>query len=229
MENMETAQRESLPLCQDCGYITVLAEVGQGVQFDGLLVAAIQAGVIAGYERGHLRRSVIHHALSGRSEPETKDPAKVYVELVPGDTLRLTVMPKGGGSDNACRLQMLSPTSSEDQIVDFIVGSVAETGVNACPPLIVGVALGYSFDSVAFAAKRVLLRDLDEPNADPRARALEERLQVEINQLGIGPAGLGGTTTALGVAVDIGPTHMACLPAAVNISCNQLRSAAGTL
>lgn len=229
LANIEAARESRLPLCQDCGYITVFAEVGQDVDFDGPLVEAIQTGVVAGYEQGHLRQSVIHHALSARAQPEKEQPAKVYIELVPGDALRLTVMPKGGGSDNACHLKMMRPTASEDEIVDFVVASVGETGVNACPPLVIGVAIGGSFDSVALGAKKTLLRNVGELSKDPAARALEERLFKEVNELGIGAAGLGGAATALGVAVDIGPTHMACLPVAVNIFCNQLRSAAGEL
>ena len=229
LENMEVAKSGSLPLCQDCGYVTVLAEVGQEVDFDGPFVEAVQAGVAAGYERGHLRRSVIRHALSERVRPEEESPAKVYTELVPGDSLRLTVTPKGGGSDNACHMRMMRPTAGEDEIVDFVVASVGETGVNACPPLVIGVAVGGSFDSVALSSKKVLLRKVGGPSEDPAARILEERLLREVNELGIGAAGLGGPAAALGVAVDIEPTHMACLPVAVNISCNQLRSAAGEL
>ena len=229
LKNIETAKSGGLALCQDCGYVTVFAEVGQEVDFDGPFIEAVQAGVVAGYERGHLRRSVISHALSERVRPEEKSPAKVYTELVPGDSLRLTVMPKGGGSDNAGHLKMLRPTADEDEIVDFVVASIGETGVNACPPLVIGVAVGGSFDSVALNAKKALLRKVGESSEDPAARALEERLLREINKLGIGAAGYGGPATALGVVVDIGPTHMACLPVAVNISCNQLRSAAGEL
>jgi fumarate hydratase subunit alpha len=229
MENMDIAAAENMPLCQDCGYVTIFAEVGQDIVLNGSLTDALQAGVELGYSRGWMRQSVIKDALTDRTTRETARPAKIYVDLVSGDRLQLTVMPKGGGSDNAGRLKMMHPTCGENEIVEFVTETVAETGINACPPLFVGVGIGGSFDSVALSAKKALLRDMRKPSSDPVVRALEARLLVEINKLGIGPAGLGGETTALAVAVVTGPTHMACLPVAVNISCNHLRSAVGEL
>lgn len=229
LENLEIAGRGSLPMCQDCGYATVFVEIGQDIKINGAFNEAVQAGVALGYRRGNLRRSVIKHALSDRAAPEEERPAKVYTDITPGDKFRLTVMPKGGGSDNASRLAMLRPTAGEDEIVELALKTVAETGVNACPPLFIGLGVGGSFDSVALIAKKALLRDFREPLADPAAAALEERVLREVNALGIGPGGLGGMSTALGVAVAIEPTHMACLPVAVNVSCNQLRSASGEL
>ena len=227
--NVEIADRESLPLCQDSGYVTVFAQVGQDLVFDGPIEPAIQSGVARAYKEGRLRQSVISDALTGRTKPETKRPASVHVELVAGSELKITVLPKGGGSDNACRLKMLRPTVGEDEIVRFIVSVVSESGPSACPPLFVGVGIGSSFDSVALLAKKALLRDFLVPSARQDVAALEKRLMNEINELGIGPAGLGGETTALGVSVLTDRTHIACMPVAVNLSCNCLRSATAKL
>jgi len=227
--NADIAAAASMPLCQDCGYVTIFAEVGQDLTFEGSFEAAVQAGVVQAYSEGFLRQSVVKDALSGRSQTEITRPANVYVTLVPGNQLNLSVLPKGGGSDNASRLRMLRPTGSEDEIVKFVVDVVVESGINACPPLFVGIGLGGSFDSAALLSKKVLLRDFNVPAKNTPAAKLEVRLLSEINQLGLGPAGLGGETTALGVAVETDRTHFACLPVAVNLSCNQLRSAGGQL
>ena len=227
--NADIAAEGRLPLCQDCGYITVFAAVGQDVSFDGPFEPAVQAGVVKAHRDGFLRQSVIKDALKARTEPETDRPATVYVKLVPGATVTLDVFPKGGGSDNAGRLVMLRPTADEEEIVRFVVDAVAQAGPSACPPLFVGVGIGGSFDSVALLAKRALLRDFRVPTSDPIIRALEDRLRAGIDKLGIGPGGLGGETTALGVSVATDKTHIGCLPVAVNISCNQLRSAGGEL
>jgi len=227
--NADIAAARSLPLCQDCGYITVFAEVGQDVLFDGPFEAAVQAGVSVGYEEGYLRLSVIQDALTERVRPEVARPANIYTTLVPGESVKLTVMPKGGGSDNASRMAMLRPSAGEGEIVEFVIDVVKASGASACPPLFIGVGIGGSFDSVGRLAKKALLRDFREPPATPATRALEARLLAGINMLGIGPAGLGGAVTALGVAVATDKTHIACLPVAVNISCNQLRSATGEL
>lgn len=209
--------------------MTVFVEAGQDVVFDGPFEAAVQAGVVDGYDRGYLRKSVIQDALTERVRPEVERPANIYITLVAGDTLKLTVMPKGGGSDNAGRMTMLRPTAGADEIVKFVVESVKSAGAAACPPLFIGVGIGGSFDSVGLLSKKALLRDFRTPAEAPAARDLESRLLSEINALGIGPGGLGGSVTALGVAVATDRTHIACLPVAVNISCNQLRSATGEL
>jgi len=227
--NADIAASKALPLCQDCGYVTVFAEVGQDVVFDGPFETAVQAGVGQGYEQGYLRKSVIQDALTERVRPEVERPANIYVTLVPGDSLKLTVMPKGGGSDNASRMAMLRPTAGVDEIVGFIVEAVAVSGAAACPPLFVGVGIGGSFDSVGLLAKKALLRDFRRSAQAREARELEARLLADINELRIGPGGLGGAVTALGVAVATDRTHIACLPVAVNLSCNQLRSASGEL
>ena len=227
--NIEIAKERSLPLCQDCGYVTVFAEVGEDLVFDGSLEEAIQLGVARGYDEGDLRQSVIRDAFNDRTKFETERPAKVYIDLKSGSDLKITVMPKGGGSDNACRMTMLKPTADEDEIVKYVVDTVADSGHYACPPLFVGIGIGGSFDSVGLLAKRALLRDFQIPAKRPDLAALENRLMTEINKLGIGPAGLGGETTALGVSVLTDRTHMACLPVAVNISCNQLRGATARL
>jgi fumarate hydratase subunit alpha len=229
LANIDTAAGESLPLCQDCGYVTVFVELGQEVSFDGPFNEAVQAGVSRAHSQGYLRRSVIRDALSGRTEPEEDRPAAVHIDLKPGDGFGLTVFPKGGGSDNAGKMAMLKPTTQLDGIVEFIVEAVAGSCVNACPPVFVGVGIGGSFDSVALLAKKALLRDFREAATDVDIAALERRLLEEINDLGAGPGGLGGRTTALGVAVNTDRAHIACLPVAVNLSCNQLRSASGTI
>jgi fumarate hydratase subunit alpha len=229
LANIDTAAGESLPLCQDCGYVTVFVGLGQEVSFDGAFEEALQAGVAQAYSQGYLRRSVIRDALSARTEPEEDRPAAVHIDLAPGDELSLTVFPKGGGSDNAGKVAMLKPTAGRDEIVDFIVESVAQSCVNACPPVFVGVGIGGSFDSVALLAKKALLRDFRAPASDPDIAALERRLLEEVNRLGAGPGGLGGRTTALGVAINTDRAHLACMPVAVNLSCNQLRSASGKI
>jgi len=227
--NANIATSKDLPLCQDCGYVTVFAEVGQDISFDGPFEAAVQVGVGQGYELGYLRKSVIQDALTERVRPEVERPANIYITLVEGDTLKLTVMPKGGGSDNAGRMAMLRPTAGVDEIVRFVVEAVAASGAAACPPLFVGVGIGGSFDSVGLLAKKALLRDFRSSAEKSAAGELEARLLSDINGLGIGPGGLGGSVTALGVAVATDRTHIACLPVAVNISCNQLRSASGEI
>ena len=227
--NVDIANSESLPLCQDCGYVTVFVQVGQDLVFNGPIEPAIQRGVARAYKEGHLRQSVIADALAQRTKTETERPAFVHVDLVAGSELKITVLPKGGGSDNASRLKMFRPTATEDEIVRFIVNVVAESGPGACPPLFVGVGIGGSFDSVGLLAKKALLRDFLIPTTRADLAALEERLMTEINELGIGPAGLGGETTALGVSVLTDRTHIACMPVAVNLSCNCLRSATAEL
>ena len=209
--------------------MTVFAQVGQDLVFDGLIEPAIQSGVARAYKEGYLRQSVISDALFERTNPETERPASVHVDLVAGSELKITVLPKGGGCDNASRQKMLRPTADEDEIVKFIVDVVAECGPGACPPLFVGVGIGGSFDSVALLAKKALIRDFLKPSDRADLAALEERLKLEINKLGMGPAGLGGETTALGVSVLTDRTHIACMPVAVNLSCNCLRSATAKL
>lgn len=227
--NADVAVTKTMPLCQDCGYITVFAEIGQDLIIDGPFEAAVQAGVSKGYKQGYLRRSVIQDALFERVRPELERPANIYTTLVEGESLKLTVMPKGGGSDNAGRMAMLRPTAGEDEIIDFVVDAVVGSGAKACPPLFIGVGVGGSFDSVGLLAKKALLRDFSRPAQNSEVRALEEKLLARINRLGIGPGGLGGETTALGVSVLTEKTHIACMPVAVNLSCNQLRSASGEI
>lgn len=227
LENMDIAGAGA-PLCQDCGYASVLVCAGQDTEFDGPLEAAVQEGVKLGYERGRLRQSVVKDALVDRT-PEGQRPAQINFQLIPGDIFELAVMTKGGGSDNAGRLKMMRPTDGEDEIVRFAVETVKTTGPNSCPPLFLGIGIGGGFDTVAAMAKKALFRDMRRRSPDKTIARLEERIMAEANELGIGPAAMGGPATVLGVSAVTGPTHMACLPVAVNICCNQVRTAVGEL
>lgn len=229
LANINEAAAELMPLCQDCGYVTLFAVVGQDILFDGDFSAAVQQGVKQAYERGYLRQSVIRDAYLAREAPETENPAQIHVSLAPGNALQMTVIAKGAGSDNAGRMVMLNPTAGVEEIIEFVVETVALSGPKACPPLFVGVGIGGSFDSVGLLAKEALLDDFIEDKSPPEIQDLEGWLMDKINGLGMGPGGLGGETTVLGVRVRTAPAHLACLPVAVNLSCNQLRTAKGRL
>lgn len=225
VENYRIAEEKRMPLCQDCGYPTVFVELGQDLQIEGgLLTDAIQSGVSAAYRGNALRQSVIADALLERANFDTAGLASIHLSLVPGDRLNITVMAKGGGSDNASRQLMMKPTATRSEIIKFAVETVAETGIGACPPLFIGIGIGGSFDTVALLAKKALLRRFDRPNPNAQLAELEKQILNEINARGIGPAGLGGESTALGVSILTAPAHIACMPVAVNVGCNSLRS-----
>ena len=226
--NLDAARQKQLPICQDTGFACVFAELGQDVHIEGDFRAAIQEGVRRGYTDGYLRKSVVGDPLR-RVNTEDNTPAALTVELVPGDTLKLTVVPKGFGSENMSRLAMLKPADGVDGVKRFVVETVTAAGANPCPPIVVGVGIGGTFDQVAALAKHALLRPIDQPNPDPYYAALEAELLEEINRLGIGPQGFGGRTTALGLSIETLPTHVAGLPVAVNISCHVTRRASGQL
>ena len=228
LDNLRTASETGLPICQDTGLACVFLELGQDVHIDGDLDAAVQSGIRDGYARGYLRCSVVADPLR-RVNTEDNTPAALTVELVPGDTLKLTVVPKGFGSENMSRLAMLKPSDGVEGVKRFIVETVTAAGANPCPPIVVGVGIGGTFDQVAVLAKHALLRPIDQPNPDPYYAALEAELLSEINRLGIGPQGFGGRTTALGLSIESMPTHVAGLPVAVNISCHVTRRASGKL
>lgn len=228
LENLRLAEAETLPICQDTGMACVFLELGQDVHIDGDLEAAVQAGIREGYARGFLRCSVVADPLR-RVNTGDNTPGMLSVHLVPGDVCRLTALPKGFGSENMSRLAMLTPADGVDGVRRFVVDTVRAAGPNPCPPIVVGVGIGGTFDRVAALSKQALLRPLDRPNPDPWYADLERSLLAEINALGIGPQGFGGKTTALALAIETAPTHVAGLPVAVNISCHATRRAGAEL
>jgi fumarate hydratase subunit alpha len=222
LENARIAREELIPMCQDCGLVVVFVELGQDVHLvGGSLAEAIQEGVRQGYGEGYLRKSLCHPLTRANTGDNT--PAVIHTEIVPGDHLRLIVVPKGGGSENMSRLYMLKPAEGLAGIKEKVVATVREAGPNPCPPIIVGVGIGGTFERAALLAKKALLRELGLPHPDPDIAALEQELLKEINDLGIGPAGLGGRITALAVQVLMEPCHIASLPVAVNIQCHAAR------
>ncbi len=222
--NIEAAGNMDLPVCQDTGMACVFASLGQDVHIEGDFNAAVNEGVRRGYEQGYLRKSVVGDPLR-RVNTGDNTPAAITVELVPGDRLELTVVPKGFGSENMSRLAMLKPADGVEGVKRFVLDTVKAAGSNPCPPIVVGVGIGGTFDKAAALAKHALLRPVDRPNQDEFYAALEADMLREINSLGIGPQGFGGRTTALAVNIETMPTHVAGLPVAVNISCHVTRRA----
>ena len=229
VENFTFAAGKGLPICQDTGMAVVYAELGQEVHIaGGLLSDAVNEGVARGYTEGHLRCSVVGDPLR-RENTGDNTPAVLHLRLAAGDSLRLTVAPKGFGSENMTRLKMFTPAATAEDIVDFVVESVSLAGSNPCPPVVVGVGLGGTSEVAVGLAKEALLRPLGEENPDPLYAGLEREALEKVNALGIGPQGLGGTTTALGVHILTHPTHIAGLPCAVNLGCHVTRHAGATL
>ena len=222
VENYEIAEEEQLPICQDTGVACVFLDVGQEVHIQGDLEQAVHEGVRRGYLEAGLRCSEVADPLR-RVNTKDNTPAIVYTRLVPGDRLKITVAPKGAGSENMSRIAMLRPSDGAQGVKDFVVKTVEEAGPNPCPPIVVGVGIGGCFDRSAELAKRALLRPAGEPNPDPFYAAMERELLDRINALGIGPQGLGGRTTALAVHIEVAAVHMASLPVAVNINCHVTR------
>jgi len=228
LENAELAQDHHLPICQDTGLATIFVELGQDTRIIGdSLNAAIEEGVRQAYEEGYLRKSVCHPLTRKNTGDNT--PAVIHLDLVPGDRLRITALPKGGGSENMSRLFMLPPSAGWEGVKERVVQTVSEAGPNPCPPLVLGVALGGTFETAAREAKRTLLRPLDRPNPDSETADLENELLNAVNNLGIGPQGLGGRITALAVHLKILPCHIASLPLAINIQCHACRHAEAVL
>lgn len=227
-DNVRIASEKMLPVCQDTGMVCVFLELGQDVHIDGNIEEAVNNGVRRGYGDGYLRKSVVCDPLR-RVNTGDNTPALLSVKLVPGESLRITVMPKGFGSENMSALKMLKPADGVEGVKRFILETVEKAGANPCPPIIVGVGIGGSFDKAAYLAKHALLRPLDEPNHDEYYAALEKELLSGINALGIGPQGFGGKTTALAVLIESMPTHVAGLPVAVNISCHATRRKSASL
>lgn len=227
-DNVRIASEKTLPVCQDTGMACVFVELGQDVHIDGDFEEAVDNGVRRGYGEGYLRKSVVCDPLR-RVNTGDNTPALLTVKLTRGDKMRITVMPKGFGSENMSALKMLKPADGVEGVKNFVLETVEKAGANPCPPIIVGVGIGGSFDKAAYLAKHALLRPVDEPNPDEYYAALESELLDKINALGIGPQGFGGKTTALAVLIEAMPTHVAGLPVAVNISCHAMRRASASL
>ena len=224
-ENREAAERIEIPICQDTGMAIVFIDVGEEVHISGNLNDAVNRATARAYVDGYMRLSVVSDPLYARKNTNNNTPAIIHLRIVPGDRITVNVMPKGFGSENMSALRMFTPSATEDDVVRFVLDTVSAAGSNPCPPIIVGVGIGGDFEYSALLAKRALLRPLDQRNGSQSYAALESRLLSEINALGIGPQGFGGDTTALGVAVEFAPTHIAGLPVAVNISCHVTRHA----
>ena len=224
MENYTIAEHENRPICQDTGLACVFVSIGQYVHVNGDLTEAIHEGVRQGYTEGYLRKSVVRDPID-RVNTGDNTPTMIYYDIVPGDKVEIVVAPKGAGSENMSQIKMLKPSDGLQGVKDFILQVVEEAGPNPCPPIVVGVGVGGTFDKAAFLAKKALIRATDERNADPFWADLEREMLERINELGIGPQGFGGKTTALCVNIEQYPCHIASLPVAVNINCHVTRHA----
>lgn len=223
IENYEIADRENVPICQDTGMAVVFMEIGQDVHITGGdLTECVNEGVRQGYTYGYLRKSVVKDPIR-RGNTGDNTPAILYTEIVPGEQIKITVGPKGFGSENMSRIMMFKPSAGLEGIKDFIIETVKFAGPNPCPPMVVGVGIGGTFDRCALLAKKALMRPLGSSNKDPFYADLEKELLLKINSLGIGPQGLGGRTTAIGLNIETFPTHIAGMPCAVNINCHVTR------
>lgn len=224
LENAEIARDEQMPLCQDCGLTVVFLELGQEVHIvGGALNEAVAEGVRQGYKDGYLRKSMVDQPFSARINTKDNTPAVIHTTVVPGDELKITVAPKGGGSENMSQLAMLKPADGRQGVANFVVESVRRAGANPCPPIIVGVGVGGSAEKTMWLAKHALLREVGKPHPDPEVAALEADILERVNRIGIGPQGFGGLTTALAVHVETFPCHIASMPVAVNIQCHSAR------
>jgi fumarate hydratase subunit alpha len=220
LENVAVAQSERIPMCQDTGTVVIFADIGQDVHFTGgSLRDAIDEGVRRAYTTGFLRTSMVSRPIGNRVNTGDNTPAVLHVDLVPGDKVALTLLAKGGGAENMSRMAMLTPSDGLSGVLDFVVETVERAGPNACPPVLVGVGIGGTFDSVGTLAKHAITRPIGSVHPDEEIRAIEGDLLARINALGIGPHGFGGRMTALAAHIEIAPTHIASLPVAVNLQC----------
>ena len=230
IENNKIALREEVPICQDTGMAVVFMEVGQEVHLvDGDFTEVINRGVKEAYQEGYLRKSVVDDPVFKRKNTKTNTPAIIYTDIVPGDKIKLLVIPKGFGSENMSAIAMLKPADGEKGIVDFVVETVKRAGPNPCPPTIIGVGIGGTIDKAMVIAKKAIVRKINQSNKNSKYAALEREILTKINNLGIGPAGLGGNITSLAVHIDYLPTHIAGMPVAVNVCCHAARHAEGIL
>ena len=221
--NAEIARNERMPICQDTGMACVFVEIGQDIHIvGGSLEDAINEGVRRGYEKGYLRKSIVKDSID-RVNTKDNTPAIIHYEIVPGDKLKITVAPKGFGSENMSQIKMLKPSDGIEGVKEFILKVVKDAGPNPCPPMIVGVGIGGTFEKAAYLSKKALIRSINSKNQNKFYSDLEDELLMKMNELGIGPQGFGGKTTALGVNIETYPTHIAGLPVAVNISCHATR------
>jgi len=226
VENGEIAQNELRPICQDTGYAVIFVELGKECYIEGLTIEeAIQQGIREGYQESFLRKSIVNDPLFDRKNTGDNTPAVIHLSIVQGDKISIVLAPKGGGSENMSKINMMKPSDGENGVFNFVVDSVINSGGNPCPPTIVGVGIGGTFEKCAEMAKRALLREVGSVHKDPRYAALEQRILNAINNSGVGPQGLGGTVTALAVHIATYPCHIAQMPVAVNLNCHAARHA----
>lgn len=226
LENARIAREERMPLCQDTGFAVCFVELGDRVRFDrGTIYEAISEGVARGYREHYLRKSIVNDPLFDRKNTQDNTPPVIHLELVPGEKLHITLAPKGGGSENMSAIRMLKPSDGRQGVVDFAVETLRKAGGNPCPPTVVGMGIGGTFEKAAFLAKKALLRKTGDPNPDPRYAELEAEILEKINATGVGPQGLGGSVTTLAVHIEFFPCHIASLPVAINVNCHAARHA----
>ena len=225
VENADFARKEDVPICQDTGLTIVFVEIGQDVHIEGDFNEAINKGVAAGYTEGYLRKSVVDDPVFDRKNTQNNTPAIIYVDIVPGDKIKLSLAVKGAGSENMGGLKMLKPADGPEGIINYVVDVVKAAGPNPCPPIMVGVGIGGTMEKATMLSKRALMRDIADNNPDSRYAKMEEEILERINKTGIGPQGFGGTVTAVAVKIEQFPTHIAQMPVAVNINCHASRHA----
>lgn len=223
-ENLDAAKELNVPICQDTGMAVIFLEIGQQVFLEGdLLEDAVNEGTANAYIGGYMRKSIVKDPLFDRKNTNDNTPAVIHTKIVPGDKIKITVAPKGFGSENMSRIKMFNPSAEKKDIVDFVTETVKIAGGNPCPPVVVGVGIGGTFEYAAFLAKKALIRDVDVRNPDDKYAQLENEMLEAVNRLNVGPQGFGGKTTALAVNIETFPTHIAGLPCAVNIGCHVTR------
>lgn len=222
LKNAEIAHTEQIPICQDCGFAVIFVEIGTDVHVKGNIIEAINEGVKRGYTDGYLRKSILADPIRGKNTGDNT-PAIIHTIFVPGEKIKITIAPKGGGSENMSEVRMGKPADGIEGVKNFVIDRVIRSSANPCPPIVVGVGVGGTFEYVAFLAKKALLRDIGQRHPDPFYADVERELLEKINNLGIGPMGLGGRVTALDVFIEVHPRHIASFPAAVNINCHAAR------